>query len=257
MSRSTPLVAPRAPAAGRPGAKGFAISSPFVGEHRPTHWATIMNELISRLSQLNSLEDLLFQLSSLPAWQIGLIASYLLLQGVVITVFPEEIITVTLGILWSQDKISFLHALLAIQAGLLPANALFVTFGARFGYPLIRRRPLVWVIDEDDVRWSLEAIRNNASKVIFATRFIPMIRAPLYFATGMSKTDILRFMRVDYLASLIQIPALLLLGRWIGKSAESLIGAYQKVGILFVALILWTIGYGVVRKLGKKKRIQA
>jgi hypothetical protein len=47
----------------------------------------------------------------------------------------------TLGVLWSQGKISFLESVLFIQAGLLPANAFMVGMGKRFGLPLIHRRP--------------------------------------------------------------------------------------------------------------------
>jgi membrane protein DedA with SNARE-associated domain len=213
-----------------------------------------METILLKLSSLKSLEDLLLILASLHSWQICLIATWLLLQGVVLTIFPEEVITVTLGILWSQGKISFPEALFAIQAGLLPANALFVSFGQKFGAPLIRRRPLVWIIDEVDVNQALDVIRNHSKKVIFASRFIPMVRAPLYFATGMSRIGVFNFAKIDFLASLIQLPALLLLGRWIGKSAESLIAAYQKVGLIFVVLVIWTIVFGMVRKLQRNRQ---
>ena len=214
-----------------------------------------METLLLKLSSLKSLEDLLLSLSSLESWQICGIATWLLLQGVVLTIFPEEVITVTLGILWSQGKVSFPEALIAIQAGLLPANALFVSFGQKFGTPLIRRRPLVWVIDEVDVNQALEAIRRHSKKIIFATRFIPMVRAPLYFATGMSRIGIFNFAKIDFMASLVQLPALLLLGRWIGKSAESLVSAYQKVGLIFIALVVWTIAFGMIRKQQRKREM--
>jgi len=200
------------------------------------------------------MENLLLQLSELESWRIGLIATWLLLQGVVVALFPEEIIAVTLGVLWSQGKISFPESLFFMQAGLMPANAFMVGVGKRFGLPLIRRRPFSWILDANEVQDWLEIIRKNKKKVIFFARFTPMIRGPIYFATGMSQLRIPEFSRIDYIASLIQIPILLTLGKWIGVSAGSLMGAFQNVGIVFILLFGWMVIFGVIRK-QKKTRV--
>jgi len=156
--------------------------------------------------------------------------------------------SVTLGVLWSQGKISFLESVLFIQAGLLPANAFMVGMGKRFGLPLIHRRPFKWMLDPAEVAQWLELIRNNTKKVIFFARFVPMIRGPIYFATGMSQLELSKFSKIDYIASLLQLPVLLFLGRWIGTNAGSLIDAFQKIGLLFLILFSWMIAFGMIRK---------
>ena len=198
------------------------------------------------------MEQLLLQISEFESWRIALIATWLILQGAFVTIFPEEVISVTLGVLWAQGRISFPEAMVAVQMGLLPANAIGVYIGQRFGHPILKRRPFSWIFDEKDVHEALNSIRNNSKKVIFTTRFLPMVRGPIYFATGMSKIGVFNFSKVDFLASLVQVPALLLLGRWIGTRATSLIEAYQKVGIILLVLIAWTIAFSVIRRKRRK-----
>ena len=200
------------------------------------------------------MENLLQQLAELESWRIGLIATWLLLQSVVVALFPEEVIAVTLGVLWSQGKISFTESMLFIQAGLLPANAFMVGIGQRFGLPLIKRRPFRWLLDATEVEEWLKLIRLNKKKVIFFARFIPMVRGPIYFATGMSQLGIREFSKVDYIASLFQIPLLLLVGKWIGASAGSLVDAFQKIGLLFLMLFAWMIVFGLIRKKWKSQK---
>jgi membrane protein DedA with SNARE-associated domain len=104
------------------------------------------------------------------------------------------------------------------------------------------------MLDPAEVAQWLELIRNNTKKVIFFARFVPMIRGPIYFATGMSQLELSKFSKIDYIASLLQLPVLLFLGRWIGTNAGSLIDAFQKIGLLFLILFSWMIAFGMIRK---------
>lgn len=183
------------------------------------------------------IESLLLQLSGLAHWKIALIATGTLLEGAVFTVFPEEVVVTTLGVLWSQHRIGFFEALLAVQLGLLPANLCLVFLGNRIGIKLLKIPPFKWILKPDAVVRSLERLRQAGSWVVFATRFIPLIRGPVYFATGLSRFPISRFFRIDCAASFIQIPLLLGLGATIGKNSASLLQAYQHVGVFMLALI--------------------
>ncbi len=195
------------------------------------------------------MQNLLNQLSNLEHWQIALLATGMLLQGGVFTLFPEEIIFTTLGVLWSQGKIGFFEAWLAISLGLLPANSLPAFLGRRFGLKALSARPFSWVFKRQAVEGATQLLRSYGSWVVFTTRFIPLIRGPIYFATGVSQMGALQFFRVDALASCIQVPLLLILGGLIGKNADSLMQAYQRVGqfmIVFIGLLI--LGRSIARR---------
>lgn len=184
------------------------------------------------------MEALLVQLANLQHWEIALLATYLLYQGMVIAVFPEEVIIATLGLLWSQGRIGFFEALVAVWMGLLPANATTVFLGSRFGPRLLVIRPFCWIFKKEVIEESLFNMRKHRNWIVFVTRFTPMIRGPIYVAAGLSQIGILRFMKIDAIASCIQIPLLLMLGSWIGKGANSLMQGYQWIGIFMAAMLV-------------------
>src|SRR4051812_33746886 len=63
------------------------------------------------------METLIARLDLLEHWQIAIFATSLLYQGIFLAVFPEEVIITTLGLLWSQDRIGFFEAWLAVCVG--------------------------------------------------------------------------------------------------------------------------------------------
>lgn len=183
------------------------------------------------------IETLLLQLSGLPHWKICAIATWFLLQGAVFTIFPEEVIVTTLGVLWSQQRVGFFEAMLAVQLGLLPANLILVTVGNKLGPGLFEIRPFRWLTNKRDVEDALRTLKRHGAWVVFITRFVPLIRGPIYFAAGLSRLRPLYFFKIDASASFIQIPLLLLLGGTIGRNSGSLISAYQKVGLGMAGLL--------------------
>lgn len=184
------------------------------------------------------MEALLLRLSDLQHWEIAALASYLLLQGFAVTVFPEEVIITTLGLLWSQNRIGFFEALVAVWVGLLPANSLAVFIGGKLGPKLLNMRPFIWVLNPVAITESLARLRRHGTWIVFLTRFIPLIRGPVYWSAGLSQMRVIDFFRADFLASCIQVPALLFLGSMIGKNSGNLIEGYQRIGMLMLIMIV-------------------
>ncbi len=189
------------------------------------------------------MESLLARLGTLQHWEIVGLVIYLFYQGIVLTIFPEEVVVVTLGLLWSQDRISFLECMLAVWIGLLPANATMVFIGSRIGPKILKMRPFCWVFKKDAVNKYTSQIRRSGKWVVFGGRFTPLIRGPIYLAAGLSQMGVLNFMKVDFLASCIQVPMLLIVGHTVGKNADALMAVYDKigiaVGIVFLNFLLW------------------
>jgi membrane protein DedA with SNARE-associated domain len=183
------------------------------------------------------METLLARLADLQHWEIALLAVGFLLQGAFLAVFPEELIITTLGFLWSQNRIGFVEALVAIWMGLLPANAITVFFGSRFGPRILTIRPFCWMFKKDAVEESLARIRHHGPWIVFVTRFTPVIRGPIYLASGLSQMGLLRFMKIDGVAAMLQVPLLLFVGSVIGRNADSLVDGYKKVGLFMASLI--------------------
>jgi len=168
------------------------------------------------------MDVLLHQLSALNHWQIDSIAIVLLLQGAIASVFPEDVILLTLGMLWSQGRVSFLESFLSAQMGILTADAILVFIGGTAGPALLANPPLSWIVKKKAVDKALAKLKKYGKWMIVTTRFTPLIRGPVYLATGLSRFGLLNFMKLDAMTSVFQISLLLLIGRYIGKHSGSL-----------------------------------
>ncbi len=186
---------------------------------------------------------ILEKLSTLSHWQIDLVAFWLLLQGAVISLAPEEIVIITLGILWGHEKISFIEAIVSIFTGLLPANGMMVLLGQR----LSRR-----YAEKQSVKVASEYLRRYGAWVIFLTRFTPVVRAPVYFSVGASRFGIKRFAQIDGLAACIQVPLLLMIGKRMSEQADSIQEALKMIGWAAGGLLVLTFAVTIAMETAKR-----
>jgi membrane protein DedA with SNARE-associated domain len=198
--------------------------------------------------------DLLTRFAGLDGWQIGLIATGLLLQGAIVSPFPEEVIIITLGILWGRGRIGFGEAMLFNCLGLVPGNLLPMILGRRFGARLLKRRPFTWMADPAEVAQALQRFNGRGgSWVIFVTRFLPFVRGPVYFAAGMTPMTYLRFTVVDIVAAVIQTALIQLAGYKMGENSQTLLVAYQRVGAVFVAIVAGGLVWAYLKALQRRR----
>jgi len=194
------------------------------------------------------MQDLLVSFAGLPEWQIALTATWLLLQACVLPSVPEEIVTATLGMLWSQGRIGFFTALFAVLVGLLPANSAAVFIGSRLARGVSRFGPLKRAFESPSVQDALAAVRRHGRGLVFVTRFTPLVRGPIYLACGASQMGVPRFFAVDATAALIQVPLILWLGARVGRDAASLAEAWQRVGLLGAGLLGTALAIHLLRR---------
>lgn len=190
--------------------------------------------------------NFLVQLNQMDHWHIDLLAWVLLLQGATIVPIPEEVIITTLGVLWGQHRLNFFEALFSAQAGLLLANAAMVLVGRTFGATLTTKRPFSFFFRGEAIQRALLKLKKNGAVIVFFTRFTPVVRGPIYAAAGISQMSLRKFMSMDALASCVQIPLLLWLGRELGNHMDVALGVYRKVGILVGGLFVVGIALSLV-----------
>ncbi len=82
--------------------------------------------------------------------------------------------------------------------------------------------------------------------MVAVTRFVPLIRGPVYLACGASGMTVREFFVVDALAALVQVPLLLLVGAMVGEGAGSL-ARYWRMALLAAFLPFALSGLQVFR----------
>jgi membrane protein DedA with SNARE-associated domain len=178
------------------------------------------------------MQELLFRFSEMSEWQIYALVTGLLLQGFILTIFPEEILILALGYLWAQEKVGFVESFICLTIGLLPANAACFLIARRYGMGLLKMRPFCWFISQRSLRLAIIRMRSHGERVLFITRFTPIIRGPIYMAAGISGMSLATFLRVEFLAACIQIPLLLYCGKILGNHADRIMELLQGFGFL-------------------------
>lgn len=184
-------------------------------------------------------------IQGLNHWQICALASWLLLQGAVVAVAPEEVIMLSLGVLWGQGKIGFTEGLACVYLGLLPANNAMVYAASHFSKLKFFQKPAVLK--------AVTLFQRRGRWVIFVTRFTPFVRAPIYAAVGLSRIPQLVFFAIDSSAALIQVPLLLILGNYIGQKTGSITAAYKLIGGVSLSIAGAVLLFFLVREQYRKK----
>jgi len=144
--------------------------------------------------------------------QLTWLAFALLVEGCFVAILPEEIIFVSMGYFCRQGRVSWPEALVACQTGVLIANAMMMTAGKLVGNRLALIPPFRWFMSPVSLGRALEAVDRNGWKILFITRFTPVVRGPVYLAAGLSRLPLKQCIAADAIASCFQVPLMLSAG---------------------------------------------
>lgn len=107
-------------------------------------------------------------------------------------------------------------------------------------------------LNKDNINKSIEDFNNNGKKSVFIARLAPIVRSLISIPAGMSKMNLLEFIILTTLGSLIWNTVLILLGNMIGDNyliITDIISSYYK------PLIILLIIFFIIKRIHKKKII--
>ncbi len=151
--------------------------------------------------------------SPLAIW--GLLA-LLILCGIGLPM-PEDIILIAAGLVAASGGQSWVEVSVLMYLGVLAGDSLIFGVGRRFGGRLLAlswtRR---WLSPEKQERIA-RLLDRYGSAAFFIARFMPGLRAPIFFTAGAMKVRYARFAIFDGLAALISVPVFVWLGSFLGR----------------------------------------
>jgi membrane protein DedA with SNARE-associated domain len=124
------------------------------------------------------------------------------------TLVSEDLTSISAGVLASQGRISYATAVFACLIGIYIGDLLLFLAGRFMGRPALRRAPLRWFISGADVERASQWFARRGAAVIFASRFVPGLRLPTYFAAGLLRTSFWRFAFYFLIACAVWTPLL-------------------------------------------------
>ncbi len=162
------------------------------------------------------------------------------------TFVSEDLTSLTAGALAGQGQISLTLAIAACFVGIYLGDLLIFWAGRFFGRAALRRAPLRWFISESALDRAAAWLGRNGMTAVFLSRFTPGLRLPVYFASGMVKTNFLKFALFFALAAAIWTPILVSATAWLGTgmagepmfTGNFWFGLIAVVGTAFIVLNL-------------------
>jgi membrane protein DedA with SNARE-associated domain len=197
-----------------------------------------------------------FEGSPLSLWGPFLV---LLLCGLGLPV-PEDIVLVAAGALGEIDGRTWQQVSALMYAGVMLGDSTIFLAGRYFGGRMRTSRWFQRYFSEKK-QAKVEALFDRYhSWVLFVGRFLPGLRAPIFFTAGSTKVTFWKFFFFDGLAALISVPFFVWLGHTLwAKFKDDIVqldralGRTQTYTMVVASVLLVIVGWVVVRKIRESR----
>jgi membrane protein DedA with SNARE-associated domain len=197
-----------------------------------------------------------FEGSPLSLWGPFLI---LLLCGLGLPV-PEDIVLVSAGALGEIDGRTWMEVSVLMYAGVMLGDSTIFFAGRFFGSRLRGSRWFQSYFSEKKQAKVEDLFDRYHSWVLFVGRFLPGLRAPIFFTAGSTRVKFWKFFFFDGLAALISVPFFVWLGHWLWRKFKDDIAQLdraldrtQTYTMVVAAVLLVVVAWVVVRKVRESR----
>lgn len=170
-----------------------------------------------------------------------LIVGILLLCGLGLPI-PEDITLFAAGLL-SYYGVSDVWVMIVIAMfGVLLGDSIIYYLGFHFGRKLTKKWIFHKLLPDDRLAAVQQRFRERGNKLIFAARFMPGLRAPIFFSAGTLHLPYRVFLFYDGSAALISVPLIIGSVYYFGDELDHVVRVIQRVEhslilVIFAALI--------------------
>jgi pimeloyl-ACP methyl ester carboxylesterase/membrane protein DedA with SNARE-associated domain len=159
------------------------------------------------------------------------------------TLVSEDLTCISAGVMAAQGRIDFTLAVAACLFGIVVGDILLFLAGRFFGRPALKYAPLRWFVRDADVERSSRWFQKRGAAVIAISRFVPGMRLPTYFASGILRTSLLWFSLYFLVAASVWTPLLVFFSMKLGANAVNMMLGNQNfwITILLSAVTIYVL----------------
>ncbi len=167
---------------------------------------------------------------------------------------PEDITLFAGGLAAYYGLTSLWGTIIVSYLGVLIGDTIIFALGATYGRKLTKKWFFHKVLPDDRLNSVRTQFNQKGNKLIFVARFMPGLRAPIYFSAGSLHLPYGVFLFYDGLAALISVPTIIGAVYYFGDQLDHVVRVIQRVehGI-FLVICITLLGLGARWYLGKKK----
>ena len=139
---------------------------------------------------------------------------YLLVLGLLLACgigvpLPEDVTLFAAGLMSYYGVSQVWLMILVSMVGVLAGDLFIFFLGAQFGRQITRRWLFHKLLPDERLNAVQRKFHERGDKLLFAARFMPGLRAPIYFSAGTLHVPYRRFLFYDGTAALISVPAII------------------------------------------------
>ena len=134
--------------------------------------------------------------------------------------------------------------------GVLMGDSIIFYLGLKYGRKLTKKWFFHKLLPDDRLDAVKKKFHDRGNKLIFAARFMPGLRAPIFFSAGTLHLPYRVFVFYDGLAALISVPLIIGAVYYFGDELDKVVRVITRVehsiffvliSLLFIALVRWYI----------------
>jgi membrane protein DedA with SNARE-associated domain len=174
-----------------------------------------------------------------------LIFGILLACGVGLPI-PEDITLFAAGLITYYGATDLGKMIAIALMGVLTGDSLIFILGRVYGRKLTKKWFFHKLLPDDRLSAVQKRFHRRGNKLIFVARFMPGLRAPIYFSAGTLHLPYRVFLFYDGLAALVSVPAIIGAVYFFGDQLDRVVKVIQRLehGLLFVIAAVLAAGVG-------------
>jgi membrane protein DedA with SNARE-associated domain len=128
------------------------------------------------------------------------------------------------------------------------------TIGSLYGRRLRKTALVKRFLPPKRMRLVRHKLHEQGNKVIFAARFMPGLRTPVFFSAGTLHLPFRVFLFFDGLAALISVPTIVYAVYFFGDHVDRVIRVIKRIQFGVIGTILLIIGFVVLKAVWSRKK---
>jgi membrane protein DedA with SNARE-associated domain len=159
---------------------------------------------------------------------------------------PEDIILLTSGLLAYYGLTNVWLTMVVGLLGVTLGDTLIFWLGSHYGRRLTKKWFFHKLLPDDRLLAVSRRFKRRGNRLIFAARFMPGLRAPIFFSAGTLHLPYRVFLFYDGMAALVSVPLIIGAVYYFGDNLDQVVQAIQKFehGIVLVIAALMMIMFG-------------
>lgn len=171
---------------------------------------------------------------------------------------PEDITLFVAGMLAYYGMVNVWAMIIVCMAGVLIGDSSIFMLGAKYGREITKKPFFSKFLTPERLETVKVKLHDHGNKVIFASRFMPGLRAPTFFCAGTLHLPLKIFLLYDGLAALISVPGIVWVVYHFGHLADKVFSTITDVEHMIIfAIAAAAVFAGVKWYLHHKRSTQA